>query len=744
MVTFRSSTVPDPRYGGITADRPEAEYLLKDAAIDKVLTFCLSNNKVVKDDTEFDLNVLAVDNVFPELFDYPLLVGDWNTLFDNPSNIVITKTYAQKLFGKENPIGKTLFFNQRKEGQITGIIKEPVTKSSLSFDVLVSSKSEFNPFVGRTVVRLHPNVNIQTLNSRWNIPIVNTRIEDYTETYQLFPYKNIYFDETVVKLSIFSQGNYKNVKILIFVALLIFLVGLFNYINIYTLIQQKRSRELGLKKVFGSGLRHIIGQLFVENIILIGLALFLAWVLVELGGGIIKSYFGLDFVVRFSFDIGLSLSILLGLPVIVSLYPFIRYLYSPSITSLRNTFVGNHPGIGRRVFLVGQYVITLSIIVVTLFFVKQLHYMLHADRGYLSRDVIKASFVEDIPNRNRLTREENNIVKERQARNYDEIIRRMDQSPLFYKWAFRVSPNGLGRLKHNFCAEGGEYNMMVHSYADSEYFSFFGFHFIEGRPWDENEVNNIPMPIIINESAKKKFGITDIRSTLVLPEKMLLLVGGELKQSPSMQIIGVVKDFHTEHLSKAPAPVIFIYADTKVVFQTAPLVASIVPGRRSEAIKFLQDLHQELIGGDFTYTFLEDEIAKVYEEDKKVVLIYSVFVFIAIFISSMGLFGLSMFDMQQRYKEIAIRKVNGATTWMILKMLLQKYYKLLLIAFVITIPVTWLGLTKYLEGFAHKTSISWWLFAIALIITGGIALLTLIWQVRKAASANPADAVKTE
>lgn len=745
MVTFHTSTVSEPRYAGITADQPEATRLLNDAAIDKVSSFCLSTHTIVKDETAFELNVLAVDDVFLDLFDYPLLSGDRNTLFDNPSDLVITRSYARKLFGKENPIGEKLFFAQGKEGEIKGIIKDPVTKSSLSFDVLVSAQSEYNPFIGRTVVRLHPNTDIRVLNERWNVPVADTGIENETETYQLFPYRKIYFDETIVKLRIFSQGNRKNVNILLFVALLIFLVGLFNYINIYTLIQQKRKRELGLKKVFGSGLRHVISQLFVENIILIGSALFLAWVLIELGGGLIESHLGLDFVVRPSFDFALSLSILLGLPVIVSLYPFIRYLYSPSITSLRNTFAGNHPGAGRQVFLVGQYVITLSIIIVTLFFVKQLHYMLHADRGYLSREVIKASFVENIPNRNRLTRDERAQAKERQERNYEAIARRMDQSTLFDKWAFRTTPNGLGRIKHNFRAEnGGTYQMMVYTYADNAYFSFFDFHFTAGHPWDESEVATVPLPIIINESAQKKFGMTDLRSTFILPENLMLPVGGDLKQSPAMQVIGVVKDFHTEHLSKAPTPVIFLYADNKIVFQNAPLVASIVPGRRPEAIKFLQELHQELVGGDFTYTFLEDEIAKVYEGDKKIVLIYSVFVFIAIFISSMGLFGLSMFDMQQRYKEIAIRKVNGATAHTILNMLLRKYYKLLLIAFLIAVPLTWLGLTKYLEDFAHRTSISWWLFAVALIITAGIALLTLIWQVRKAASANPADAIKTE
>ena len=134
----------------------------------------------------------------------------------------------------------------------------------------------------------------------------------------------------------------------------------------------------------------------------------------------------------------------------------------------------------------------------------------------------------------------------------------------------------------------------------------------------------------------------------------------------------------------------------------------------------------------------------MYSKDKQTALIYSIFALIAILISSLGLFSLSLFDVQQRFKEIAIRKVNGATDKMIMQMLLKKYLILLAIAFIIATPLSWLAITKYLEDFAHKAPISWWLFAIAFLITAGISLATLIFHIRKAAKANPAKAIKTE
>ena len=134
----------------------------------------------------------------------------------------------------------------------------------------------------------------------------------------------------------------------------------------------------------------------------------------------------------------------------------------------------------------------------------------------------------------------------------------------------------------------------------------------------------------------------------------------------------------------------------------------------------------------------------MYDKDKQVTGIYTVFAIIAILISSLGLFGLSLFDVQQRYQEIAIRKVNGATTFSMMKMLLLKYYMLLGIAFLVAAPIAWLAISRYLEDFAHKAPVSWWIFAVALLITAGISLATLIWQIRKAAQTNPAKAMKSE
>ena len=264
--------------------------------------------------------------------------------------------------------------------------------------------------------------------------------------------------------------------------------------------------------------------------------------------------------------------------------------------------------------------------------------------------------------------------------------------------------------------------------------------------WDDSIDQFTQYKAIINETAQKLFEIKDITKDKIHTENRLwhssLLRG--MDTNPPLEVVGVIKDFKTGHLSKAIVPLIICY-DKAFRSWGMNLIAAIVPGKREEAIAFLKNLYGELIGeGDFKYTFIEDEVAEMYKEDKQIANIYVTFAIIAILISCLGLFGLSLFDIQQRYREIALRKVNGATTKEIVPLLLRKYGIILGINFLIAIPVSYLFIQKYLEGFANKTPVSWWLFVLAAFITSFVSLATLIWQINKAARINPAVVLKGE
>jgi hypothetical protein len=280
--------------------------------------------------------------------------------------------------------------------------------------------------------------------------------------------------------------------------------------------------------------------------------------------------------------------------------------------------------------------------------------------------------------------------------------------------------------------------------TDETWFKLFDVQLLDGRLWDNKIDNLFIYDIIVSESTLKQFGITDWRSAGMQPYRRIWWMSGkdeEMKTNPPLRIVGVVKDFNLEHLSRQLAPVVCYF---NAASRYEPLVASFAPENRQEVIELMNNLHDELVGGEFTYSFIEDEVAAMYKDDKKVAVICTVFTGIAILISMMGLFGISLFDIRQRRKEIAIRKVNGAQIIDIVRLLTKKYFVLLGVAFAASIPVALFAIYKYLENFAYKASISWWLFAVALGVTVAISLCTLLYQTYRAGSENPADVIKSE
>jgi putative ABC transport system permease protein len=210
----------------------------------------------------------------------------------------------------------------------------------------------------------------------------------------------------------------------------------------------------------------------------------------------------------------------------------------------------------------------------------------------------------------------------------------------------------------------------------------------------------------------------------------------------SNRIIGVVEDFATDHLSKEIYPLVLYYFDDKT---DNDLMVEITTGKEAESIEFLGALYKKTNPGmTFSYQLVKDDIAQLYKEDKKLVLVYSIFAIIALIISSLGLFSFSIYDVQQRFKEIGIRKANGSGTWETVWFLTRSIFVLLGLAFVVAVPVAWYGIVRYLEGFANKAPVSWWIFALAMLFTLVVSLLTVIWQSYRAATRNPVEVLRYE
>lgn len=687
----------------------------------------LSDVSISIDNQIFGVHALATDSVFLQVFDFPLLAGSTEKVLAKPENAVISKAFAQKVFGNGNPIGKNIQYNEHLL-TIQGITGETSTASSLSFDLLISKQLQWRwpPVNHHTAVVLSPGTDIEALNRKL-IDNNNKAAEKYFE-FQLIPLDKLYLDTTIRKgENTFRQGNAGNLGILSLVALLILLTGLFNFIQVSSAITLKRGRELGLKKVFGARLKDLFLQLYTESLVLTAFALLLAWVFIEITRGFQTELFQMEIIPAPAFNCWLSVGLLFGLPLCATLFPIGYHRRKSAAVSLQNILPKKNKMGVRSLFLVMQYCIACGLIITSLLFMKQLNFMLDKDPGYRTKDIIKAWF-----QRPSSAMVYSNEELEQNEALSTQIINTVEGSPLFSHCCYGSSPYEFSSDWVNqieIRQPGQEWQKMLKATIQADYFSLYAIPVpAQSRPVTENEV-------LINETARKLLsGATGIPSVIEYEQN---------NRASTYLVKGVIPDFQTTHLSLPNKPLILLVRSNSA-FSPDKLMAAITPGKKQEAISFLKELHGKTVGGEFEYSFVEDEYKAIYDKDKQITLIYGTFAFIAILIASLGLFSLSLFDVQQRFREIAIRKISGATTSIIMQMLLGNYYKLLITAFILSAPVAWLASHKYLEGFAYKTSISWWIFAIALLITGSISILTLTWQIQRAARMNPVDAIKND
>lgn len=691
---------------------------------------------------QFEANLLATDSAFLQIITYPIISGSGK--MSAPEDVIITEQFAKRLFGKENPIGQKIRYAMGDILNVVGVLGSPKTKSSLNFDILIN-KNLRNSWMRMSydIVLLHTGVNLKTLNKKYSTFQSPSQLSGKVR-FQLKPLSELYFSSSMFfnqyDKVFFLTGNKNNVLTLSIVAFLILLVGLFNFINIYTVISLRRAREFGVKKIYGANVWQIFGQVYLENFLLALAAVFGAWLMLEISGEILSNKLSLIIQSNIQFDVLLSLSILFLLPLITSAYPFFRYYYSKPITSLRSVSVGGVSVISRSVFLFLQYTITFSLIVISIYFIKQLNFMLDADLGYNPKDIIVSKMLYEDSSYD--IRDQSEYEKRRSR--HQEIIatieRKMNASTLFSDWMFGdvhytidpFTPLSVGK---------DEYEKLGFVYISRKQMNLFGYQLLEGRLWDSTDIS-AQYRFIINESAKKLFNITDIRSAYLQPESRLWYGQGDMGSNPAYEIVGVVKDFNTGHLSRRTTPTVIAYEEEYMKREN--VIAKVAPGKSEEAIEFLRNLSTELYGErhNFKFAFMEDEVTKLYEEDKRVSRVYTTFSIIAIFISCLGLFALSLFDIRQRYREIALRKINGATSKDIMHLLIRKYTYLLAASFVVAVPVSYFVISKYMESFAHRTAISWWLFVISLVVVTAVSLLTLLWQVKRAMKINPAHVLK--
>lgn len=711
-------------------------------------------------DRGLNARVLVADSNFFKVFEYELISGDLNSVLRGKNSALITEQFAREQFGTGDPLGQLMIHSTGEQVVIQGVVRTPKTKSTIEFDVIVSSMLQFAwSKTGRGFVLVAPNTSLDELNER-SSKFMESRYYGGVNTtalirYQFVPLRGLGFraelnptDET--NKIMWNIGDKGNLAVLSVVAFLVLLVGVFNFINIYTVLMLRRGREMGVKKVFGASVRSIVTSLYIENLVFVLLSVILGWGLTKLFAPVIQSTLSIPAAGDPLFDVLFSAAIIVVLPVLTCVAPYLKYRYAKPITSLREVSSARSSIVSRAVLMVGQYVVTVVMIVVSIYFVHQLNFMLNADLGFDTHNVIKTRL---LPERNSFqlyySDAEWDAQQAKIERNIQYVQTQMDASPLFVDWCYGELPlntNSLTDFGTPFSYRGGEMKKLVTLSVSPTWLSMFGVDHIAGEQFSDSTSRWGQYKLIATPAALKYMGVEAYDGQALQPERRMWWssdpASGDMSKNPPYEIIGVMENIQVSHLRMKADPVVYLY-DTPNP-EDDPILARMVDGREKEAIAYLADIYAQTGSGEFSYTMAQDEVRAMYNDDRRVARIYSTFAAVAILISSLGLFGLSLYDVQQRRREIALRRVNGARVGQIVGRLLRKYYILLAVAFVIAIPLSVWAIEWYMADFATRAPLSWWIFAVAAGVTACVSLLTLIYQTVRAAAENPIESLKTE
>lgn len=670
-----------------------------------------------------------------QLFHYPIVQGKLS--LTTPQSALLTEKYARKIFGNENPIGKVLRYSNGKDITVEGIVGEPECKTTINFDIILSSKlSQHWERMNTELYRFLPGTDINAINKTGSVPryINDPKYDTRTHTFSLISVKDIYWDGSLTdrEPAMFLSGNHSHLIILSGVCLLLLLTGILNFINLYLVALLRRGKEYGLKKVFGVCGKTLFANIWIENTLLVLSALLVSWLIIEIMSAPTEYLFDIHFSYT-AFDGWLSASILLLLPVITSIYPYIKYNYTSPILSIRSIGVQSHSKHFRMFFLGAQYIITFLLVVLSLYFNRQLGMLLNTEPGFRTKNIMNVNLVYESKDFSSYTYES---MQQRRQR-----VMQLDNELNACPFIELYEPSNENILTPtfgtNYLNNKGEKVFLNIHYATPAFFKLYDIKVIEGEIPDINKENRRTV-FVVNKAALKALGYTSINGAGVIEENQK-----RANANASLQpIVAVVEDYFEGHLTSGIKPTIY---PVGARFSGDLYQIAYTPGKKKEVIDFLRNLEYKVYGSeDFEYTFLEDDIKAMYTQDRQTATIYSIFAGMAIIISSLGLLGISLFDIRQRYREIAIRKVNGASAKDLYRLLFRKYITVLIIAFVIAIPLAYYLINTYTQDFAVRAPVSIDIFIISLLLVIIISLGTLAYQIQKAAYINPTQIMKTE
>ena len=678
--------------------------------------------------------VSVADSTFFHI--YPVDIVEGARQLTAEGQCMVSEELAQRLFPGESAVGKTVNIESDTPHTILAFYRQPATKSSLRFDILQFNSRE-NMLISNAhnicLVLLREGADVEAYNERqpfqeltmFSLRPARFFLKPYSETSSKFGW-NSYTVESYKCIQPKSSPTY--LWMLLGVAVLLLLVGLFNFVNLFAVMCSHRSHELHVRRLFGASRWDIFGQLYAETFLVAILTMIGVWTVVELSEPMLATYYHIEVLPQWKFDAGLTLAVIFGLPLIASSIP-------------TNSFHSLREGLGVGL----QFFISLALLNVSIYFMRQLHVMLSTDPGFRTKGLVSV-MVQPRGNVEHWTDgEEFEAYLSKTESQSDIIKQRLDACPHIKSYCY--DPMFIGdQSEHQI--NDGKYKVDI-CWINPKSMELLGIKLKEGRMFNDSIDHFAQYLCMVNETFIRQLGVKDFHDFKVQFKSRVWWSGdSDCSGNPPYEIVGVVSDFHPGRQSEPLLPMVYMYErsmseDSSRSFEGQYLLMDIAEGHEQEVIDYLRDLVHELYGtNELNYKWVEDQRQDLYKEDQRTARIFVTFSLLAIAVTCLGVLGLMMFDVRRRFREIALRKVNGATFRDIALLLSRRYLIIFGVAALASLPVSLLIIHRFMATYTIRTSFAWWipLLSIAIILT--LCVLTLWYQVWKATRIKPYKVLK--
>jgi len=678
------------------------------------LILTTSNSSFIED------SGLCVDPDFFKMFNYPILLGDFKLVMPNQKSIILTQKLAKKYFGESNPLGKTVTLNSRYNYRVSAVVENPPKNSSFVFDFILPF-SFIEEYWEYDMSNWDSNAFLTLIQTKKNsqIPYLSTKIEPYIK-------QNLPNSNTDLALQAFEDyhlhsisGNKLSpilyVRVFAMVAFIILLIACFNYMNLATARSEKRAREVAVRKVVGAHKRGLVALFLAESVFISLLAFGVAIVMAELLLPFFKDLTQRDLSLDFSNPI-----LLLALIVIVFFtglisgsYPALYLSSFRPIRILKGKLYSDSE-MFRKIMVIIQLIISVGLIICTSVIYKQLNFLKDKDVGYQKENIIYIEMIDDFHEHYSHLKE--NLIKIQGVHK----VTAANQMPINFS-------NSTGDVAWENKSKEADDILFQLSFVDFDFIETFEMEVIQGRPFS-SQYGADSLNFIINETAAAAMNMT-------------YTIGEKLKiWDYEGEVIGIVKDFNFNSLQVGVKPLImmrkpdaFRYIAIKTKSNEHPIINNI----RKSWNKCFPDL-------PFSYRLLRDDFSYLYKAESRMSRVFISFTLIALIISCLGLFGLSSYILEQKSKEMGIRKVFGAEFRNLFQSILLRFLRWIVFANLIAWPIAYLLMQWWLAGFAYRIKITWMEFTGAFILSILLALMTVIYQTYKVSSSPPIKAIKYE